>query len=347
MDEFEYKSYPTLGTTSFLINFTTILNTKDYSNAGIEFQEIPDIARNKYPAIMEHARRWTLNYEQFVPFSICCLKLLCRINKVIKPNTFTSHQSASLLNIQHELFRDDGLRHMLTAGAGSGKSRVLKAYMEFAFLWDCLDRIKVTATTGKAAILLSGSTPGRTYHSVLGFLGKYGKESRVSGKVRSHWKGVWQIIIDEVSMLSAKNFFKIEKRLRHLSDSTKSFGGLDLIVSGDFFQLPPVKAKGIYKPWHILFKSTKVDVEDQEGARLWSEGITTCSYLKNNIRSNESYARLLERFRQNKPTLEDFNLINSRNLSSRVILPPGVEKCAPQNWNVERLNAAAFEEVVC
>ena len=124
---------------------------------------------------------------------------------------------------------------MITAGAGCGKSRVLKAYMDFANKWDCLNRIKVTAPTGKAAILLSGASPGRTYHSVLGFLGKYGKESKITTKDKGLWKGIWQMIIDEVSMLSCTHLQKIEKRLRNLCDSNILFGGIDLIVSGDFF----------------------------------------------------------------------------------------------------------------
>ena len=230
-----FKPFPALGTQTFRINLRRIINIKQYSDHGIEFNEVPEPAEGKYPAIKDHARRWTLNQEQFVPFSIYCLKLLCRIHQNLPANILTTRESRKITRIQKDIFRDTSLRHMITAGAGCGKSRVLKAYMDFADRWDCLNRIKVTATTGKAAILLSGASPGRTYHSVLGFLGQYGKVRKITNRDKGLWKGIWQIIIDEVSMLSCEHLQKIHLRLKNLCDFNCLLGGLDLIVSGDFY----------------------------------------------------------------------------------------------------------------
>ena len=58
---------------------------------------------------------------------------------------------------------------MLFGGAGCGKSRILLAFFDFVTLWDCSDRIVVTATTGKAATLLSGGEIiGKTWQTAMG-----------------------------------------------------------------------------------------------------------------------------------------------------------------------------------
>ncbi|CAC5387708.1 PIF1 [Mytilus coruscus] len=62
------------------------------------------------------------------------------------------------------------------------------------------------------------------------------------------------LIIDEVSMVSAKTFNKVEVLCRKIRDDTKYFGGIQVILSGDFYQLPPVPNKIIGDSGNHCFK---------------------------------------------------------------------------------------------
>ena len=93
---------------------------------------------------------------------------------------------------------------------------------------------------GSAAALVGGST----YHSLLGF--RENKEGRVSqtslGKVKVCLHQCGYILLDEVSMVSCQNMYDISKQLALCCDnSDEPFGGMNMILCGDFAQLPPVK----------------------------------------------------------------------------------------------------------
>ncbi len=135
----------------------------------------------------------------------------------------------------------------LTGGAGVGKSYVVKAYRE---LMGNSRNIAVTSTTGVSAILVGGST----VHSYLGIGLGTGTAEEIAEKImhatksRRRWQETDTLIIDEISMMSPDLFDKLEKIARLLRcgpepmGKTKQppFGGIQLILSGDFLQLPVV-----------------------------------------------------------------------------------------------------------
>jgi len=112
--------------------------------------------------------------------------------------------------------------------------------------------IALTATTGIAALNLGGET----IHRFLG-LGILNRPEHAE-KIINKWKKIrksgtpWDrekcklidkldaIVIDEASMLRRDQFELIEVVLSHIKDSPKPFGGVQIILVGDFFQLPPV-----------------------------------------------------------------------------------------------------------
>jgi ATP-dependent DNA helicase PIF1 len=129
----------------------------------------------------------------------------------------------------------------LTGPAGSGKSYLIKNYVKFCKLTK--KRIAVTALTGSAAYLING----KTLHSWAGIkLGKGTKEELlklVSSKFKAkiHWKYTEVLIIDEVSMLTKELFEKLDYIGRHIRrNELEPFGGIQLILTGDFCQLPPI-----------------------------------------------------------------------------------------------------------
>lgn len=130
----------------------------------------------------------------------------------------------------------------LTGPAGSGKSFLIKHILEWAAVNG--KKIAVTALTGCAALLLGPSA--KTLHSWAGVgLGKESADELASRilkhpKSKRKWKNTELLIIDEISMMTPSFFEKLDAIGKRIRCSLKPWGGLQLIVCGDFFQLPPV-----------------------------------------------------------------------------------------------------------
>ena len=135
----------------------------------------------------------------------------------------------------------------LTGPPGSGKTYLLKKFIQM-----CKDlhlNIAVTGTTGMAAYLLNGTTINSW--AGLGLGDKPIKETVIAikknPKCYDRWWNTQVLIIDEVSMLSVELFEKIEHVARLIRKNEKYFGGLRVIFSGDFFQLPPVNGQMLFQ----------------------------------------------------------------------------------------------------
>ncbi|KIM34718.1 hypothetical protein M413DRAFT_34266, partial [Hebeloma cylindrosporum] len=102
---------------------------------------------------------------------------------------------------------------------GTGKSQVLKALSHFFAVRNESHRFVVVAPTGSAAALLRGST----YHYMFG-INDYAGESNLSN-IRGRLAGVDYVFLDEVSMLSARDLYKISVQLcKVLNISDVPFG---------------------------------------------------------------------------------------------------------------------------
>ena len=138
-----------------------------------------------------------------------------------------------------------GKNIFLTGPAGSGKSFLIRHILEWA---PSVSRtIAVTALTGCAALLLGKA---KTLHSWSGIgLGKESVETLITNilkkpKQKRVWKKTDILVIDEVSMMTPELFEKLDTIGKRIRASEKPWGGIQLILCGDFFQLPPV-VKGI------------------------------------------------------------------------------------------------------
>jgi ATP-dependent DNA helicase PIF1 len=106
--------------------------------------------------------------------------------------------------------------------------------------------VAVTASTGLAACNIGGVT----LHSFAGIgLGKESAEDlvkkiRKQAKARQRWMRTKVLIIDEVSMVDGELFDKLEQIARTIRNNGRPFGGIQLVITGDFFQLPPVPDSG-------------------------------------------------------------------------------------------------------
>lgn len=141
-----------------------------------------------------------------------------------------------------------GRNVFITGGAGTGKSYMLKKLGGF------FPELKSsrTATTGVAALNIDGVT----IHSWTGIgIGKTLPESivkRINSRevLKKRIQNAKMLIIDEISMLQDETFILIDEVMKKVRDNSLPFGGIQLIVVGDFCQLPPVTTD---KDTHFCF----------------------------------------------------------------------------------------------
>lgn len=124
-----------------------------------------------------------------------------------------------------------------TGSAGTGKSHLLRSII--AALPP--DVTFATASTGVAACHIGGTT----LHQFAGIgTGEASVERCIQlaskPNIRAVWRRCKHLIIDEISMVHADYFDKIEQVARVVRNCNDPFGGIQLILCGDFFQLPPV-----------------------------------------------------------------------------------------------------------
>lgn len=142
---------------------------------------------------------------------------------------------------------EEGKSVFFTGSAGTGKSVLMRAIisqLRSKFRREP-DRLAITASTGLAACVIEGTT----LHSWAGIgLGKEPvpelvKKIRRNAKTRAKWLRTKVLIVDEISMVDGELFDKLEQIARALRNNGRPFGGIQLVVTGDFFQLPPVPDK--------------------------------------------------------------------------------------------------------
>jgi ATP-dependent DNA helicase PIF1 len=124
----------------------------------------------------------------------------------------------------------------------------------------------VTAMTGSAAVLIGGTT----LHSYLGIgLGKDSEDDlvkKINGreKLKRKWRDTNILVVDEVSMLPADLFDKLNRIAKRVRKRSEPFGGMQLVFGGDFLQLPCIKGDFCFesKAWKEcqfeIFHLTKI-----------------------------------------------------------------------------------------
>uniref|UniRef100_A0A8D0F0W7 ATP-dependent DNA helicase n=1 Tax=Strix occidentalis caurina TaxID=311401 RepID=A0A8D0F0W7_STROC len=153
-----------------------------------------------------------------------------------------------------------------TGCAGTGKSFLLKKIVGSL----PPKSTYATASTGVAACHIGGTT----LHAFAGIgSGKASLEQCIQlaerPGVRQHWLACQHLIIDEISMVDGKFFDRLEAVARAVRKRDEPFGGIQLIICGDFLQLPPVckaneetkfcfQAKSWRKCIHINMELTEV-----------------------------------------------------------------------------------------
>ncbi len=195
----------------------------------------------------------------------------------------------------------DGKSVFLTGSPGAGKTYVLNQFITQAEQKG--KRVAVTASTGIAATHIGGTT----IHSWSGL----GIRDELSPrdltwlggneKLIKRYNTTDVLVIDEVSMLHGKRLDMINEAAKLLRESEESFGGLQVILVGDLFQLPPVNRST------SLTAGREQEADDFVHLSLaWQElNPTICYLLEQHRQTGGGLLEVLEAMRSN--SLEDYH----------------------------------------
>jgi ATP-dependent DNA helicase PIF1 len=147
----------------------------------------------------------------------------------------------------------------ITGPGGTGKTALIKVLV--SRLKRSATPHQVCALTGCAAVLLKCNA--RTLHSWSGIKLARGPIDQIVSSVQYNksaikaWKKIKVLIVDEVSMMSKKILDVIEEVARLIRKNPAPFGGIQVIFTGDFYQLPPVGSAGDPESAQFCFESER------------------------------------------------------------------------------------------
>lgn len=195
----------------------------------------------------------------------------------------------------------------ISGPAGSGKTTIIQRFIDFLDAqFEGTFEVAVTASTGIAATLING----RTIHSWsgLGIDDSDFDAKKMTPQMWNAWdriKYVDVLIIDEVSMLPGYLFTKIDKFMQHVRKNNAPFGGVQIVLLGDFMQLPPVSRKEAV--------DRGVDTGFAYNTESWEEaGITHCYMDKVHRATDAKLKEALTRIANNRVNDDVRDVIESR-----------------------------------
>ncbi len=227
-----------------------------------------------------------------------------------------------------------GRNVFLTGSAGAGKTYVLNQYIKY--LKEHKVGVAVTASTGIAATHMNG----QTIHSWSGI----GIRDEVSVRHLSNLKEkkyfrekmeqVKVLVIDEISMLHRNQLDLVNRVLKFFKENEMAFGGIQVVFSGDFFQLPPIGNEEETSRQKFAFMSD-----------AWLEAEPVICYLTEQHRQSENDLNLiLNEIRNGEVTQKSIDL-----LESRVEFHPDEgeqeTKLFTHNADVDRINHMFLEQI--
>lgn len=195
----------------------------------------------------------------------------------------------------------------LTGAAGSGKTFTLNQFIKLAK--NSGKKVSVTATTGLAATHLGGNT----IHAWSG-IGIYDYLSRKFfekfPKTRAEIiKNTDILVIDEISMLHDFRLDMVEEICRTIRQNDKPFGGIQVILCGDFFQLSPINRTGGRTGGFAIYSNA------------WKLAEFTICYLEENHRQkNDELSEILNALRA-----DDLRRKHAQSLLDRIDIEPNFE----------------------
>ena len=223
-----------------------------------------------------------------------------------------------------------GKTALLTGPAGTGKTHLLNTFVAQAR--NMGKKVAVTATTGLAATHLGGNT----IHSWSG-MGVVDELSntffeRLSKTRREVIEKTDVLIIDEISMLHDFRLDLVDEILRGVRESDQPFGGVQVVMSGDFFQLPPINRPGEREGGFVVY------------SQVWSVAEPVILYLEKQYRQDdEQLLGILTAMRDG-----DLRRRHAEALLARIDAVPDTDDMTELhtvNIDVDSINTARLREI--
>jgi ATP-dependent DNA helicase PIF1 len=188
-----------------------------------------------------------------------------------------------------------------TGSAGSGKSHLLRCIIrELRTRYESRE-VAITAPTGIAACNISGCT----LHSFAGMGLAVGQREHLLAKVLKskkaleRWRACKVLVIDEISMVDGEFLDVLEWMACQVRRSGQPFGGIQVVITGDFFQLPPVR-------------NNSSDVKFAFEAACWSKCIHSTIQLTHVFRQRDDrFVRILNEIRVGAMSKDSLELLRS------------------------------------
>lgn len=217
----------------------------------------------------------------------------------------------------------------LTGSAGTGKSYTIKSIVSY-FETNNIN-YGLTALTGCAAVLING----QTIHSFLGLgisrdlkeiiknLEKFKKQLKIIKDLQS-------LIIDEISMMDDELFEIIDKLLKNVKRTDKVFGGIQVILVGDFHQLPPITND-------YCFNSP-----------VWNDLKLTSIVLTEIIRQKDDdvLKQILEEIRNEKLSDNSLDILKNLVITDKIEGDIKPTRLYPININVDKINDYEYKKLL-
>jgi ATP-dependent DNA helicase PIF1 len=205
----------------------------------------------------------------------------------------TQSDALNILKLGHNVF--------LTGPAGSGKTYILNSYIQY--LKEKSVNVAITASTGIAATHIGGMT----IHAWSGLgirdsLSPWDIEE-LEGRqyLWKRYEGVKVLIIDEVSMLHHFRFDMLDRLCRSFKRNNQPFGGIQIVLCGDFFQLPPISKSFEYDA-HFVYRS-----------KAWQEMDLKICYIEDQFRQKDNaFLKILNDIRKNNIDIDSKAQLHSR-----------------------------------
>ncbi|MBP9715067.1 MAG: AAA family ATPase [Candidatus Pacebacteria bacterium] len=229
-----------------------------------------------------------------------------------------------------------GANVFLTGEPGAGKTFTINKYVEYLRAHDIEHAI--TASTGIAATHISGMT----IHSWSGIgikdsLNKYDLDKiSTSEYLNRRIRKTKVLIIDEISMLRAGTLSMVDAVCREIKQNGEAFGGMQVVLVGDFFQLPPIERNNTEVRQIQL-------IEEPEGRFAYESNAwerlhpVVCYITEQHRQDDEEFLELLLAIRRAKINEDHRDYIKTRAVE-RETMPENITKLFSHNLDVDRVN---------
>ncbi|NQT49752.1 AAA family ATPase [Candidatus Kuenenbacteria bacterium] len=244
-----------------------------------------------------------------------------------------------------DLVENSDRSFFVTGKAGTGKSTLLEHIR-------LINKKKsvVLAPTGISAINVNGETIHSFFNLKPGYEKDEARKMRIDDKKIQKFSRLRTMFIDEISMVRADVFDAMDIVLRRVRDSQLPFGGLQMVLFGDLYQLPPVVTSDDQEQFYTEYSSPYFFASDVFSGQknIFDKGFDLPIIELETIyrQKDKEFIEVLNAVRQNRVDDNHLQILNSR--YSQYFNPPADEKyiyLVTTNAEAKRINEMEMKKL--